>query len=169
MFTFPNKPIKILTMKTKPIPLAYIESDVTLAQPWPFPKHVPVDSGPKMVIKLGGNSIKEAIKADNKFLRSQAVQQNIGIVHIFDKENTLGGLTIAFRKVSKYPSGRMVEVAVATCSIEDTFSKKLGTSAALAKFFDGETIQLPLLQWYTAEEDLPFVVKQAFTALYREI
>ncbi len=91
---------------------------------------------------------------------------NVRTVHIFDKLYPKGGLTVAFAKVSEYKSGKMVECAVATCSDQDTFSKKTGTTIALEKFFDGHTIELPLLTYYDLC-DMNHVVKRAFAALYR--
>lgn len=89
----------------------------------------------------------------------------VGIVHVFDPDWPKGGLTIAFRKVSEFKSGKMVECAVATCSAADTFSKKIGTQLALEMFFEEKTIMLPLLE--DAEpRDINGVVKTAFTALY---
>lgn len=89
----------------------------------------------------------------------------IGIVHIFDADHPVGGLTIAFRKSSQYKSGKMVECSVASCSDQDAFSKKIGTTIALEKFFDERTIELPLLAYYDLR-DLNGVVKRAFTAMY---
>ena len=96
-------------------------------------------------------------------LMARAKDENIGIVHIHYLPR--GGLTVAFRKANEFKSGTMVEVAVNTCSSKDMFNRKLGTTGALRKFFDGETIQLPLLKMYQ-EEDLSWAVKQAFTALW---
>lgn len=53
--------------------------------------------------------------------------------------------TIAFRPYGTFPECRMVDVAVATCSPEDVFSKKVGKYQALLKMFDGACIQLPLM------------------------
>lgn len=103
---------------------------------------------------------------ERKALIADANDIGVGIVHIFRKYDPKGGLTIAFRKVSPYKNGRMVELAVATCSPEDAFSKKIGTTLALQSWFNGETIKLPLLIGYE-DEDINGAVKDAFTALYR--
>lgn len=111
-------------------------------------------------------SIVELAKtARRKQLLDDAEEQGIGIVHIYNPEEPLGGLTVAFSKSNPYASGVMVDVAVNTCSEFDRFSKKIGTLGALEKFYAGETIQLPLLTIY-AQENLAFVVKQAFSLLY---
>ena len=99
-------------------------------------------------------------------LLDKAKLLNVHTVHIFNKLYPKGGLTVAFRKVSEYKSGKMVECAVATCSDQDIFSKKTGTTIALEKFFDGNTIELPLLAYYDLC-DMNHVVKRAFTALYK--
>ena len=91
-----------------------------------------------------------------------------GANHIYDTENHKGGLTVAFRKVSQFGSGKMVQCAVNTCSNKDAFNKKIGAKGALEKFFNGETIELPILEIWT-EEDLNWAVKQSFTQLYNVI
>lgn len=114
---------------------------------------------------------REGVKASMDRYRFEmmdaAKEANIGIVHVF-RDGEKGGLTIAFKPASKFGSGRMVQVAVATCSIEDHFNKKIGTVVALERFFDGETIELPLLKMYY-KEDLSTAVKQAFAAMYSVI
>lgn len=111
---------------------------------------------------------RENVNIERANLLEDAKLEGLGIVHIYNVHSPKGGLTVAFRKVSKYTSGVMVEVAVQTCSQEDAFSKKVGTAGALRRFFNGETIQLPLLATY-APEDLNYAVKRAFTALYDEV
>ena len=96
-------------------------------------------------------------------LVSFAKDANISIVHIFDKENPKGGLTVAFRKHMPHQnSTNMVEVAVATCSTLDTFSRKIGTRMALELFAEGRTIDLPLSCGHK-EEDLNLRVKEFFS------
>jgi hypothetical protein len=108
---------------------------------------------------------KQELDKQRTDLLAYAEQMKIGVVHIFDKEYPMGGLTVAFRKLSPYDSGVMVEVAVVTCSKLDTFSKKIGTLLALGKFADGETIALPL-NTNISGDGLNFDVKAAFSALY---
>lgn len=102
------------------------------------------------------------------YLLDLATQNDVGIVHVYDTEYPKGGLTIAFSKANKFKSGTMVQVAVNVCSREDSFSKKLGTMGALEKFFARETIELPLLATFDASM-LPYIVKNAFTALYDHV
>ncbi len=96
------------------------------------------------------NEQKAELKRTADELRARylkiAKDQGIGIVHIHS-EGIKGGLTIAFSKSSPYKHGVMVEVAVNTCSTNDTFSRKLGTAS-------GDV------------SDLNWTVKQAFTNLY---
>ena len=110
------------------------------------------------------------ISGINQSYRSKLLDKakllDVRTIHIFDKEYPKGGLTVAFHKASQYKSGKMVECAVATCSDKDTFSKKTGTTVALEKFFEGQTIELPLLTYYELC-DMNSVVKRAFTALYK--
>ena len=152
---------------------------------WPFPKIMPspnaLVNNHTDVEELGidlnldllgfGKVYADEISASMKRYRAAkmeaAKEAGIGIVHIFN-DGEKGGLTVAFRIASKYSSGRMVEVAVATCSIEDHFNKKIGAVVAIDRFFEGDTIELPLLQNFK-EPDLSYAVKQAFTAFYSVI
>ena len=111
--------------------------------------------------------LNAAIKSYREELHESAKEQGIGIVHIYT-DGEKGGLTVAYRKSNEFTSGSMVEVAVASCSEADAFSKKIGVQLALEKFFDGTTIELPLLKTYDAR-DISYAVKQAFTAMYYTI
>lgn len=104
-------------------------------------------------------------KENLALLMDWAKREGVGIVHV---HNVKGGMTIAFGTTNPYSSCRIVDVAVQICSPEDTFSKRIGAVGALEKFMDGQVIQLPLLNVY-AKEDLPYVVKKAFTALYDNV
>ena len=108
--------------------------------------------------------ISNALKNYRFELMESAKEQGIGIIHIFN-DGEKGGLTVAYKVASKYGTGRMVQVAVATCSVEDHFNKKVGTVVALEKFFDGETIELPILKSYMLD-NLSYAVKTSFTAFY---
>lgn len=114
------------------------------------------------------SAIKNLEDSARKELIKKAVTLGVHVCHVFDKDFTSGGLTVAFRKVSPYDSGIMVECAVQTCSTNDTFSKKVGTKGALERFFNGETIQLPLLL-NTSERFMSDIVKHAFNKLYNAI
>ena len=135
---------------------------------FPFPRIMPKQ------ITVGINTsdlhaeIRKIADEYRMSLMARAKDENIGIVHIHSDNWPRGGLTIAFRKANEFKSGTMVEVAINTCSSKDMFSRKLGNTGALRKFFDGETIQLPLLNTYQ-EEDISWAVKQAFTALWEAI
>lgn len=100
-----------------------------------------------------------------KALLDQAKEDGVGIVHVYSPEFPKGGLTCAFMKCTEFDGDVMVDVAVNVCSINDSFSKKIGTEGALRKFYEGETICLPLLRGFRVE-DLNFAVKNAFTKMY---
>jgi hypothetical protein len=108
---------------------------------------------------------RDMVKTERAAMLKKAKDNGIGIVHIFNQEHPYGGLTVAFAKSSPYKYGKMVTVAVASCSREDNFSKKIGTSLALSKFNRGKTIELPLLTTFD-ERDLNYAVKSAFSAMY---
>lgn len=99
-------------------------------------------------------------------LLRDAKTNGVSVVHVFDKEHPYGGLTIAFRKVKpNQVSTNMVNCAIVTCAYQDTFNRKLGTELALRKWFDGETVDLPLSSGH-ADEDLNGIVKRKFMALF---
>ena len=116
------------------------------------------------------NHIKLAEENLRKEMLLKAKICGVGIVHIKSDEGgwRKGGMTIAFKKSNRYPRGRMVEVAVAVCSPDDTFSRKTGTKIALEKFFSEEIIELPLLEFYSPE-DINQAVKQAFSNMWNSI
>lgn len=108
---------------------------------------------------------KAELERQRAELLDYATKMGVGLVHIYDKDSPKGGLTVAFRKTTQYKSGVMVEVAVATCSTQDSFSKKIGTVLALGKFADGETIYLPI-NCALNGENLAYNIKSAFWRLY---
>lgn len=107
-------------------------------------------------------ALKEVADTFAKKLLAKAREDGVGLVHI---HNVKGGITVAFKAANPYKNCFMVEVAVKTCSIEDTFVRKYGAVGALELFYSMQTIQLPLLNCF-CQEDVAFAVKKAFTALY---
>jgi len=141
---------------------------------WPFPQVMPekmaisLETLLKALDDMETNTKAEQRQRDEDYrldLMAKATILGVGLVHIYDTENHKGGLTVAFRKVSQFGSGKMVQCAVNTCSNKDSFSKKIGAKGALEKFFNGETIELPILEVWS-EEDLNWAVKTSFTNLY---
>lgn len=113
-------------------------------------------------------ALKSCIEDERLKLLQRAKYSGVQLVHVFDEDNPKGGLTIAFRKCRPNErSTNMVDVAVATCSYSDNFNRKIGTQLALAKFFDEETVALPLSTGHS-DEDLNGLIKRKFTALYFE-
>jgi 3-polyprenyl-4-hydroxybenzoate decarboxylase len=135
---------------------------------FPFPRIMPKQANEDMTTTELRAKVRQLADEYRMQLMARAKDESIGIVHIHSNNWPRGGLTVAFKKANEFKSGTMVEVAVNTCSSKDMFSRKLGTVGALRKFFDGETIQLPLLNMYQ-EEDINWAVKQAFTALWEAI
>jgi len=140
----------------------------------------PFPTGPKPTMNTYQKAAKEKAQymavihkktEDNhRFLLQKAAILGVGIVHVFDTACAQGGLTIAFRKASPFHNGRMVDIAIATCSINDAFSKKIGTARALEAFFNGSAIQLPLANSKMSKyENLATTVKRAFSCLYYSI
>ena len=149
---------------------------------WPFPlefKNIPINMTDKSFTpetqtaieegykksQLNAMFIKQEQEVERKHLLQLAHDTNVGIVHIFNQNYPIGGLTVAYKKCSEFTSGHMVKVAVASCSPQDTFSKKIGTKIALEKFFNDNTIDLPILIDYDVEW-LGYAIKRKFKALY---
>jgi hypothetical protein len=141
---------------------------------WPFPQVMPekmaisLETLLKALDDMETNTKAEQRQRDEDYrldLMAKATILGVGLVHIYDTENHKGGLTVAFRKVSQFGSGKMVQCAVNTCSNKDAFSKKIGAKGALEKFFNGETIELPILEIWP-EAELNWAVKTSFTNLY---
>lgn len=114
--------------------------------------------------------IPSPLKEAEEFIRQELLRKakvcGVGIVHIHEHNSwRKGGMTVAFKKCNQYKHGRMVEVAVSVCSPEDIFSRKIGTKMALEKFFDGYTIELPLLT-FSQPEDINGAVKEAFMGMW---
>lgn len=129
---------------------------------WPFPMNKPAQM-------TTTNYAKERAATERELLLSDARRNGVNVVHIFNEEYPKGGLTVAFRKTMPgQKSTNMVDCAFAVCSFLDSFNRKIGTEQALAKWFDGDIVQLPLSAGY-AEEDLNGRVKQAFTAMWKSL
>lgn len=107
-------------------------------------------------------AVKKVSDDVDRMLLAKARRDGVGLVHV---HNVKGGITVAFKAANPYKNCYMVDVAVKTCSIEDTFVRKVGAVGAIELYYANETISLPLLNCF-CQEDLAFAVKQAFTALY---
>ena len=72
----------------------------------------------------------------------------VRVVHLFDKDNSYGGLTIAYRPVlhdsGGYPAGKFAEVAIAWCSPQDRYDRKFGETMVLQRIQDAGSIVLPI-------------------------
>jgi hypothetical protein len=138
--------------------------------PWPFTSETNIKmTKPHLFVIEAKKSLMSVIEQERQTLLADAKRNGVSIVHIFCTENTKGGLTIAFRKTRpNEQSTNMVDVAIATCSFSDTFSRKIGTQIALQKWFDGDMIQLPLSSGH-ADEDLNGRVKWAFTSMWNSL
>ena len=87
-------------------------------------------------------SVSEYLEEPKAISADEAQAHGILIVHARSAKNK-GGVTIAYRKMNAHKNCRMVEVATAYCSPQDTFSKKIGTRNALTNFLMGKTVMVP--------------------------
>jgi hypothetical protein len=74
-------------------------------------------------------------------LLDSALENDIHIVH---QNYIYGGFTFAWRRMSDFAKGRMVEVSVAFCSPRDQFCRKIGAYHALDNFDKNLRIQVPV-------------------------
>jgi hypothetical protein len=82
------------------------------------------------------------------------------ITHIIDPSGK-GGVTMAWRKMSGTKNARMVEVAVAYCSPNDVFTKKIGKQTALENFEAGMTVLVPA-RTDKNDDSIPFNLRNMF-------
>lgn len=147
----------------------YILKDDSTYYPNPAIHPVALAKQRAAIARARTEAIAHKLTYENQaFLLQKAEILGVSVVHIFDECAPKGGMTVAFRKVSPFAKGTMVEVAVATCSKEDSFSRKTGTKLALESFFNGEVIQLPLNN-PVSKEGISTQVKWAFEGLFYAI
>ena len=74
----------------------------------------------------------------------------VRVVHLFNKHNPQGGLTIAYCPqicdTNGFPKGRFADVALAWCNPRDRYDRKLGELIALRKLELGECVLMPIYQ-----------------------
>jgi len=130
---------------------------------FPFPTVRPDEGAP--LTNKQAQDIRQALNAARV---KDAELQGIRILHVFNKHRPHGGFTVAYRPCSNYKNSKMVECAVSTCSVEDTFNKRIGTQLALDNFANGRTVDLPILAAYCAN-DITFAIKACFIAVYNAV
>lgn len=117
-------------------------------------------------VKEARKTLMVALEEERQHLLSDAKRNGVNVVHVFSENYPKGGLTIAFRKtMPNQKSTNMVDCAIVTCSYADNFNRKVGTQLALKKWFDCDTVQLPLASGWDGE-DLNGTVKRKFHAMY---
>lgn len=135
--------------------------------PWPFTSETNIEmTKPHLSVIAARKELLATLEQDRQMLLSDAKRNGVNVVHVFDESDPKGGLTIAFRKAQPtQTSTNMVDVAVATCSYADNFSRKIGTQLALQKWFDGDLVSLPMSTGH-ADEDLNGIVKRKFHSFF---
>lgn len=135
--------------------------------PWPFTSETNIEMNkPHITLIAAQKALMEEIEQERQHLLSDAKRNGVNVVHVFSENYPKGGLTIAFRKtMPNQKSTNMVDCAVVTCSAMDNFNRKVGTMLALRKWFDCDTVQLPLSGGWEGE-DLNGIVKRKFHALF---
>lgn len=77
-------------------------------------------------------------------LLESAKNDGVHLVHTFDRDFHKGGVTIAWQRTGANGHGRMLNVSVCYCSPKDYFARKIGAFNALADFYSGAKIKVPL-------------------------
>ena len=85
-------------------------------------------------------------------LLSLAKEEDVHLVH---QNMGYGGFSFAWRRMSDFAKGRMVEVSVSYCSPRDQFCRKIGAYHALNNFTNDATIQVPV-----GDEDSAVIVQR---------
>ncbi len=88
-------------------------------------------------------------KEGYKNLKSHAREDGVKFYteDLTDCVSDYNGVSVAFAPATRGDDNRMVFVSVSYCAPEDKFKPKHGKFQALAKFYNDETIQLPLGQY----------------------
>ena len=90
--------------------------------------------------------------------------QFVRVVHLFDKANPQGGLTVAYKPQictsTGFPRGKFAEVSLAWCNPKDRYDRKLGELIALNKLERGESVLLPLYANGTPVRELKRMFEQ---------
>ena len=81
--------------------------------------------------------------AQYETLLTEAKANKVQLVHNRTRTNK-GGFTFAYQRAEDFPKCKMINVAVCYCSTKDYFARKIGAHNALANFFNGNFVQLPV-------------------------
>lgn len=90
-------------------------------------------------------------------------ENDISMISAFNEKNKFGGFTAVFNNV--FPNSKMVEVAVSYCDYLDPFVEEVGATLALAKFEEGEVIQLPI--GFADKELQAKIIYSMFSEIYK--
>lgn len=82
---------------------------------------------------------------DNQLTNELMAGLDIEILHIQTPSNKFlkrpsNGITIAYRRNTR---GKSVEIATAVCSKHDQYNKRIGKQIAVARFMNGQSINVP--------------------------
>lgn len=94
------------------------------------------------------NQLKQLYSEMRHNLLDFKESQFVRVVHLFDKANPQGGLTIAYKPQictsAGFPKGKFAEVSLAWCNPKDRYDRKLGELIALNKLERGESVLVPI-------------------------
>lgn len=108
---------------------------------WPFPQYM--------------------APTEEEILESFKRHNHIRIVHLFNKEDARGGITIAYAPAIYddlgNPKGKFAAVSVAYCRPNEMYNRKLGEKVALTNMYDDKYILMPIYQDKHPVHELKFM------------
>lgn len=92
----------------------------------------------------------------------RAREMGLTIQHVYDREHPWGGFTLIYGPSNPGIKGKMLDIAVAHCSVSDNYNKRVGIDIAFNNFVEGRFISLPVAS--TNEEATHFILEYMFNS-----
>lgn len=73
-----------------------------------------------------------------------AKQEDVHIVHNFDRWYPWGGFTATWQRTNESAKCKMIRVSISYCSKKDQFCRRTGAFNALSNWNSGNTIMVPI-------------------------
>jgi hypothetical protein len=84
----------------------------------------------------------------NDYIKNAKALNHIRVVHIFDKDWSYGGCTVAYKPklhdADGYPTGEYADVAVAYCHPNDRYNRKYGEARAVLNLIKNKSVSMPI-------------------------
>lgn len=123
-----------------------VQYDLNFNLPWNWPKSWTVTPAGQ-VKDYWAEIINNTGTIPTTDLVQEGIANGVKLLHCTEDspyKDRFNGVTIAYRRVTNTKGNRMVDAAVAYCSVHDTFVKKTGAKLAMEKFCKGHTVTVPV-------------------------